>query len=500
MNKELFREDIQNIPEGKIRDSFNSKAINGIQAYLKDDNIEVGEIIDVFDVVQENPDILISSNSFLQQLKLFPAKSLLNDLTLNGIDLNRLSIKKLRELLEKRYEIPIYEIAEEIEARSERITPFSKLHPFQNRIKAKVLKGIFSLKEKAMLVHLPTGAGKTRTACEIIIDIYRSSSILSLHTPVNVLWLAQSEELCTQARQTFEHLYRQKGEREISVHSFHGSKIFNEDDLSSENIFFCGLPKLMTNYQNSLWKNVGNKITVVFIDEAHRSIANKWGACVKYFTKMPGVITIGLTATPGRSVDEENIILSDLFKNKRVSLMDEHFQEIDHPISYLIQSRFLAEVERNSIDTNVDLFDSKEQVEEFKIKGLKALTADKLANHPLRNRLIIKLLKMEAEKSRKILVFSCSTAHNLILQYLLKKEGIQSHIIDGSTEAAKRESIITEFKNSEGSSVLINFGVLSTGFDAPRTNTCLICRPINSLILYSQMVGRVLRGTIKWRE
>ena len=36
---------------------------------------------------------------------------------------------------------------------------------------------------------------------------------------------------------------------------------------------------------------------------------------------------------------------------------------------------------------------------------------------------------------------------------------------------------------------------MTTGFDAPRTSAALIARPTLSLVLYSQMVGRAMRGT-----
>ena len=42
--------------------------------------------------------------------------------------------------------------------------------------------------------------------------------------------------------------------------------------------------------------------------------------------------------------------------------------------------------------------------------------------------------------------------------------------------------------------VIFNYGVLSTGFDAPNTNTVMIVRPTASPIMYSQMLGRGLRG------
>ena len=41
---------------------------------------------------------------------------------------------------------------------------------------------------------------------------------------------------------------------------------------------------------------------------------------------------------------------------------------------------------------------------------------------------------------------------------------------------------------------LINFNILTAGFDAPKTNVAIIARPTNSLVQYSQMVGRAMRG------
>ena len=42
--------------------------------------------------------------------------------------------------------------------------------------------------------------------------------------------------------------------------------------------------------------------------------------------------------------------------------------------------------------------------------------------------------------------------------------------------------------------VLCNYGILTTGFDAPKTSCAVITRPTSSLVLYSQMVGRAIRG------
>ena len=41
---------------------------------------------------------------------------------------------------------------------------------------------------------------------------------------------------------------------------------------------------------------------------------------------------------------------------------------------------------------------------------------------------------------------------------------------------------------------MINYDVLTAGFDAPHTNVAIIARPTNSLVAYSQMAGRAMRG------
>jgi superfamily II DNA or RNA helicase len=77
--------------------------------------------------------------------------------------------------------------------------------------------------------------------------------------------------------------------------------------------------------------------------------------------------------------------------------------------------------------------------------------------------------------------------------YLFKREKISSEYILGTTSKDDRERIIREFKEKKFN-VLINYSVLTTGFDAPQLNTLIIARTVNSNILGSQIIGRALRG------
>ena len=64
-----------------------------------------------------------------------------------------------------------------------------------------------------------------------------------------------------------------------------------------------------------------------------------------------------------------------------------------------------------------------------------------------------------------------------------------------NTPAGERARLIAKYKSTKPVPVVLcNYGVLTAGFDAPRTSAAVIARPTKSLVLYSQMVGRATRG------
>ena len=77
---------------------------------------------------------------------------------------------------------------------------------------------------------------------------------------------------------------------------------------------------------------------------------------------------------------------------------------------------------------------------------------------------------------------------------MLSFEGIKAFSLDSKYD----DPISRRFKISEYSSgkvkVLINYNILTAGFDAPVTNVAIIARPTDSLVQYSQMAGRAMRG------
>ena len=77
----------------------------------------------------------------------------------------------------------------------------------------------------------------------------------------------------------------------------------------------------------------------------------------------------------------------------------------------------------------------------------------------------------------------------------MRLRGFNADAITGDTPKLERESLIQGFKDDcSQTKILCNYGVLTTGFDAPKISATVIARPTKSLVLYSQMVGRAIRG------
>ena len=57
----------------------------------------------------------------------------------------------------------------------------------------------------------------------------------------------------------------------------------------------------------------------------------------------------------------------------------------------------------------------------------------------------------------------------------------------------ERKKSISNFKEGKVN-IIINYEILTTGFDSTNIKCVFITRPTKSVILYSQMIGRGLRG------
>ncbi|MFY8349118.1 DEAD/DEAH box helicase [Pseudoalteromonas sp. SSM20] len=371
------------------------------------------------------------------------------------------------------------------------IEPNYSLYPYQQDISQQVLKSLEE-KNKRVLIHLPTGAGKTRTAMNIACEHLRKS-------PKNVvLWLADREELCTQAFDEFNKAWRSLGNRPTSAYGFYSNSNESLSGIDSGFVVaglhkFLRLRKSESKQLNILYKKLREVVTLVIFDEAHKSIAPEFQQVVDDFIEHDefNADLIGLTATPGRQFGvnrqtEEDKQLADFYFNNKISMRLSGYLS---PIDYLVENEFLAKANFKSLNYDHSNIAAYELVDAGGTETLKAL-----ANNFERNQRILNTVKAECDKGSQIIVFACNVEHGINIATALAYMGIKAASVDSKFDTSdSRRAKIAQYKAGE-LQVLVNFNVLTAGFDAPKTNVTVIAKPMNSLVQYLQMAGRAMRG------
>jgi len=110
-----------------------------------------------------------------------------------------------------------------------------------------------------------------------------------------------------------------------------------------------------------------------------------------------------------------------------------------------------------------------------------------------RNRFILEHLTQLDAEGRHMLVFCCNVAQAELLAQALLVQGTPAGVIHHQIDSRDRHHTIAQFRRRE-LRILFNVEVLTTGFDAPKVDTIVMCRPTLSRVLYEQMVGRGMRG------
>ena len=340
------------------------------------------------------------------------------------------------------------------------------------------------------VIQMPTGSGKTRTAMEIISDFINNSK-----EEVNVVWLAHSEELCEQAATCFQEVWEHVAKKDLTIYKAWGKRSAIPSQTTTSSFIVGGLQKLYSCYSKNanIFDGIKDKVGLIVIDEAHKIIAPSYQTVVRaignLYTK-----TIGLTATPGRNVKdfEGNKHLSDFFHGNNISIKPPN--EDVSVIKFLRNKKVLSSLKIDPLvsSARVSLSDKdREYIArnfDFPPGFLK-----KLGANSIRNIEILRALEQECKEKRQIIFFACDIEHSKFICSMLNYLGYKASHVDGTTDKIYRQNILNKFKKGE-IQVVCNFGVLSTGFDAPNTDVVCIARPTTSIVLYSQMIGRGLRG------
>lgn len=343
-----------------------------------------------------------------------------------------------------------------------------------------------------VVLHMPTGAGKTRTAMHVV------SRILEAMEPCVVIWLANSAELLEQAADAFHRVWAHHGNRDVELLRFWGD---HSPDLSSvsDGLVVAGLQKMhaFKGKDPIGMLRLAKSIKLVIVDEAHQSIAPTYRKVIETLSETGSRnALIGLTATPGRTwsdiaADER---LSEFFQGQKVMLKVDGW---DDPVSFLMAEGYLARPTFHKLEISAPAeIKPRLQVEAGMGDDYASALLDRLSEQVDRNIAILEeAQRLIAAGHTRILLFGASVRHAEVLAAALLALGIDSRVVTGkSTERTRKQAIGAFRQSSPRPMVLCNFGVLTTGFDAPNTSAAIIARPTRSLVLFSQMVGRATRG------
>lgn len=95
-------------------------------------------------------------------------------------------------------------------------------------------------------------------------------------------------------------------------------------------------------------------------------------------------------------------------------------------------------------------------------------------------------------QNRQTVCFAVNVAHSKAIVDEFKAYGVSAEHIDANTKSEERDDILSRYEAGE-IKILSNVGITTKGWDSPKTSCCILARPTKSLMLYIQMVGRVLR-------
>lgn len=415
---------------------------------------------------------------------------------------------------------PEKEAVESAVAEIESNERFYELLDYQYIIKQRALSNLTDGNDlKRFLIHMPTGTGKTKTAMHIICHHIN----FNLKKKGLVIWIANTIELLRQAAGTFESVWKNLGDGKINVYKLWGGNEldFEQDDL--DGFMVCGIQKLLAMTKNERGRKNFDKIVqqarLIVFDEAHKAFAKEWCEIVeKMMIKKHGMTNrslIGLTATPGRTtigsgensdfvkLFGSNIISIDTDLINRINLSEQEAVntecELDI-IKYFQQRGVLSKIKKELLEypeslSNEEINQIKLVANEYGYEDFTKETLEMIGKNRYRNIQIVERLKELNRDSIPTIVFACSVSHAQMLSSALTLSDVPNALVIGNMDASDRKNAIAAFKDRNNPmNILINYEVLTTGFDATNIQCVFIARPTNSVVLYSQMLGRGLRG------
>jgi len=354
--------------------------------------------------------------------------------------------------------------------------------PYQIEAVKRVLEGIDRGKRKFLIVQA-TGTGKTRVAMAII-DV-----LLRANRAQKVLFLADRKELRDQAFDDNMKVYF-PNETKIKVLSGKVDK--------NKRLFASTIQTFQDCYQDF---SPGD-FDLVFSDESHRSIYNKWKDVFTYFD----AIEIGLTATPAELIDRNTYRFFDCqnqdptalytyeeaLKDKCLVPFDIYEARTHFQIAGIKPEDIPNEIMRDLVEKGMDPEQINFEGTDIEKKVAVIGTNEAIVKEFMENCLTDKTGTMPA----KTIFFAVSKKHARRLWEAFNKlypeyKGELAKVVVSGDPRVK--SIINDFKKEDVPRIAISVDMLDTGLNVHEVCNLAFVKPVFSKIKFWQMIGRGTR-------
>ena len=365
---------------------------------------------------------------------------------------------------------------------------------YQKRAIGSIGEQFSQTRRKALLV-MATGSGKTRVAVALVDLLQRAGWVK------RVLFLADRLSLVNQAVGAFKaHLPESSP-----------VNLVTEKDKTGR-VYVCTYPTMigLINETTGTEARFGvGHFDLVIIDEAHRSVYQKYGAIFRYFDSL----LVGLTATPRDQVDRNTYELFDLEPGVPTDVYE---------LATAVADGFLVPPKVQQVDLrfprdgiDYDLLSEEEQAQwesldwgdEEDDRGLpKRVNATAINNWLFNSDTVDKVLQHLMEQGHtvdggdrlaKTIIFARNHAHAKFIEerfnhHYPRYAGHFARIIDHY--ATYPQSLLDDFsRKDEAPHIAISVDMLDTGIDVREVANLVFFKPVYSRIKFWQMIGRGTR-------
>ena len=355
-------------------------------------------------------------------------------------------------------------------------------------------------KHSRSLLVLATGTGKTRVSCALS-DIFIKNNYVK-----RILFLADRKNLVKQAKEETYDKYLDSVSTSLIVE---GQR---EGEESKARIVFSTYQSMLSIIRDITACPYGiGHFDMIIIDEAHRSLFNKYAEIFDYFD----ALMIGLTATPRNDIHKSTYRVFnldtdapnyeyDVIKGVKDGYLT-YFRALDRTPEILKNGVKYDNLSDDEKEEYEDLFtdDDGEIPEEIEGSAFKTIITNIDTIRQVLKQLMDEGLKVNnGDTLGKTIIFAKNHNHALMIQEEFRKmypelsvpkaNGVEyCVIIDNKIE--HNDVLQREFKAKQDIRIVISVDMMDTGVDIPEVVNLVFFKNVLSKIKFWQMIGRGTR-------